>query len=139
MPSPDDDPRPIEPTPPDPDECCGSGCDPCVYDVYSDALDRYRDAVKAWEARDRARRSRSAAPARAPTRFQFLVLGMVVGTWGTHIPSVSARYALSEARLSIVLLAVAIGTVLALFIAGRVVAKLGARNTIALSGLAMGV
>jgi fucose permease len=110
-----------------------------VYDVYSDALDRYRDKLKEWEARDRARRSRSAAPARFATRFQFLVLGMVVGTWGTHIPSVSARYALSEAKLSIVLLAVAIGTVLALFIAGRVVAKLGARNTVALSGLVMGV
>jgi fucose permease len=133
------DPRPTPPVAPEPDECCGSGCDPCVYDVYSDALDRYRDALRAWEARDRARRSRTAAPARLATRFQFFVLGAVVGTWGTHIPSVSTRYALSEAALSIVLLAVAIGTVLALFVAGRVVAKLGARNTVALFGLTMGV
>ena len=77
--------------------------------------------------------------ARRATRFQFLVLGFVVGTWGTHIPSVSARYALGEAALSVVLFAVALGTVLALFVAGRVIARLGARNTIALFGACMGV
>jgi fucose permease len=108
-----------------------------VFDRYGDALERYRAALKAWEARDRARRSRSAAPARAATRFQFLALGVAVGTWGTHIPTVAARYALGEGALSVVLFAVAAGTVLALFAAGRVVAKLGARNTVALCGLAM--
>jgi fucose permease len=136
---PEDDPRPVAPTPPEPEECCGSGCDPCVFDRYGDALDRHRAALKAWEARDRARRSRSAAPARAATRFQFLALGVAVGTWGTHIPSVGTRYALGEGALSIVLLAVAIGTVLALFAAGRVVARLGARNTVAVFGVSMGL
>jgi fucose permease len=77
--------------------------------------------------------------ARLATRFEFLVLGMAVGTWGTHIPSVSARYALSAASLSLVLLAVAVGTVISLFVAGRVVAKLGARDTVALFGVSMGV
>lgn len=81
----------------------------------------------------------SLSRARRATRLQFLVLGVVVGTWGTHIPSVAARYSLSEASLSVVLFAVALGTVLALLIAGRVVARLGARNTVALFGLAMGV
>ena len=57
--------------------------------------------------------------------------------WGTHIPSVKARYALSEATLSLVLLAVAIGTVLSLFIAGRIVGRLGARKTTALAALSM--
>jgi fucose permease len=76
--------------------------------------------------------------ARRATRLQFLVLGAVVGTWGTHIPSVSTRYALSEASLSIVLFAVALGTVVALLVAGQVVARLGARNTVALFGLTMG-
>src|SRR5678815_2989153 len=77
--------------------------------------------------------------ARRATRLQFFVLGVVVGTWGSHIPSVSARYSLSEATLSIVLLTVAVGTVSALLIAGRVIAWLGARNTAAVCGLAMGV
>ena len=75
--------------------------------------------------------------ARRATRLQFLVLGVAVGTWGAHIPSVSTRYALSEGTLSIVLLAVALGTVLALLFAGRSVAWLGARNTARVSGLSM--
>ena len=66
-----------------------------------------------------------------------MALGVVVGTWGTHIPSVKVRYALSEATLSLVLLAVAVGTVLALFIAGRIVGWLGARKTTALAALSM--
>jgi fucose permease len=76
--------------------------------------------------------------ARRATRFQFFVLGAVVGTWGTHIPSVAARYALGEAALSVVLLAVALGTVVALLFAGRVIARIGARNTVAVFGATMG-
>ena len=77
--------------------------------------------------------------ARRATRIQFLLLGFAVGTWGTHIPSVSDRYSLSDATLSIVLLAVATGTVSALFVAGRVIARIGARNTAAVLGVAMGL
>src|ERR1700738_702514 len=62
-----------------------------------------------------------------------MALCVLGGASGTHIPSVKARYALSEATLSIVLLAAAIGTVVALFIAGRIVGRLGARTA---SGLA---
>lgn len=76
--------------------------------------------------------------ARRATRLQFLLLGIVVGSWGTHIPTVSTRYGLTEATLSIVLLGVAGGTVLALLIAGRIVGRLGARRTVALTGVAMG-
>ena len=75
------------------------------------------------------------ARARWATRLQFMALGVLVGTWGTHIPSVKARYALSEATLSLVLLAVAVGTVLSLFVAGRIVGRLGARKTSALAAL----
>ncbi|MFO1323494.1 MAG: MFS transporter [Burkholderiales bacterium] len=69
------------------------------------------------------------ARARRATQFQFMALGVLVGTWGAHIPSVKARYALSEAMLSLVLLAIAIGTVSSLFVAGRIVGRLGARKT----------
>jgi len=79
------------------------------------------------------------ARARHATRLQFLVLGVAAGTWGTHIPSVSARYSLSDMTLSMVLLAVAAGTVSALLVAGRVIARIGARNTAAVCGLAMGL
>jgi fucose permease len=77
------------------------------------------------------------ARARRATRLQFMALGVIVGTWGTHIPSVKARYTLSEASLSLVLLAVAFGTVASLFVAGRVVGQLGARKTSALPALGM--
>jgi hypothetical protein len=46
-----DDPRPAPPDRPHPDECCQCGCDPCVYDLYYDALERYEAALAAWEAR----------------------------------------------------------------------------------------
>jgi hypothetical protein len=48
---PSSDPMPQPPREPLPEECCGGGCDPCVYDRYSDAMERYRDALQAWQAR----------------------------------------------------------------------------------------
>ena len=32
-------------------ECCQNGCDPCVYDRYWQALERYEQALVAWKAR----------------------------------------------------------------------------------------
>jgi len=51
-----DDPRPQPPARPADDECCHGGCVPCVFDRYDDALERYRAALAAWEAREAARR-----------------------------------------------------------------------------------
>ena len=66
-----------------------------------------------------------------------MALGVLAGSWGAHIPSVKARYALSEATLSLVLLAAAIGAVSSLFFAGRIVGRLGARTAAALAALLM--
>ena len=33
----------IEPEKPDPNECCGSGCVPCIYDYYYERLDRWEE------------------------------------------------------------------------------------------------
>ena len=66
-----------------------------------------------------------------------MALGMLAGTWGAHIPSLKARYALSDGTLAIVLLAAGIGTVASLFVAGRVVGSLGARRATAVSGFVM--
>lgn len=43
-----DDPRPLPPREPAREECCGGGCEPCVFDRYYDALERYRDALQSW-------------------------------------------------------------------------------------------
>ncbi|PCE22909.1 oxidoreductase [Paraburkholderia acidicola] len=54
-PSPDhssaDDPPPQPPRRPEPDDCCRSGCEPCVFDLYDEAVERYRVALAAWQAR----------------------------------------------------------------------------------------
>ena len=48
---PDHDPRPQPPDKPLPQECCESGCPICVYDLYAEALEGYRQALAAWRLR----------------------------------------------------------------------------------------
>src|SRR5439155_27069232 len=47
----DNDPRPVPPKRPSRDDCCKGSCETCVFDVYDDALDRYRSDLQAWEER----------------------------------------------------------------------------------------
>jgi hypothetical protein len=74
-PRPDDDPRPQPPVCPDNDDCCHSGCDPCIFDLYDEEYGRYRAALAAWEARlahaqakaPRKQAAKPASPAAAPS------------------------------------------------------------------------
>jgi hypothetical protein len=43
--------EPVPPREPEAIECCGSGCAPCVYDVYWEAVARYESELEAWQAR----------------------------------------------------------------------------------------
>ena len=52
-----DDARPRPPIEPESWECCQSGCDPCVFDRYWDALARYEHALAEWEGRRKGRES----------------------------------------------------------------------------------
>ncbi|MEK8086178.1 oxidoreductase-like domain-containing protein [Aquabacterium sp. A3] len=45
------DPMPQQPEPPDLNACCGNGCDPCIFDLHDMAMAEYRQAMKAWQAR----------------------------------------------------------------------------------------
>ena len=65
-PRPDDDPRPQPPVCPDNDDCCHSGCDPCIFDLYDEEFGRYRAALAAWEAREAERQAQ--AQAKAPRK-----------------------------------------------------------------------
>lgn len=46
-----DDPMPQPPVAPDLEDCCGNGCDPCIFDAHDLAMDDYRQALRAWQAR----------------------------------------------------------------------------------------
>lgn len=46
-----DDPPPAPPIRPDRDDCCNSGCSPCIFDLYEEALEHYRAELEAWETR----------------------------------------------------------------------------------------
>lgn len=56
------DPRPEPPERPGDDDCCRSGCDPCIFDLYQEELERYRAALAAWEAREAERSAQQTAP-----------------------------------------------------------------------------
>jgi len=43
-------PKPEPPREPEPAECCQSGCDPCVYDRYWDAVEKFEQAMLEWES-----------------------------------------------------------------------------------------
>ena len=45
------DPRPIPPEKPLPTDCCDSGCDICVFDIYADELAKFERDLAAWRAR----------------------------------------------------------------------------------------
>jgi hypothetical protein len=39
-------PAPVPPRKPEPHECCGTGCIPCVMDIYEEELWEYERALK---------------------------------------------------------------------------------------------
>lgn len=43
--------KPTPPIEPEADECCGSGCVRCVFDIHEEATDRYREALAIWQKR----------------------------------------------------------------------------------------
>ncbi|ACB35465.1 major facilitator superfamily MFS_1 [Leptothrix cholodnii SP-6] len=100
--------------------------DPCV-----PALPVTLESLPAHAQRERHARARWA------TRALFGALGVLGGVWGAHIPSLKSVYGLDEASLSLVLFCAAIGAVSSLFVAGRVIGRLGARRTALVTGLVM--
>ena len=75
------------------------------------------------------------ATARIATRAEFFALGFLSGCWGVHVPSAKAHYQLSPGELSLALLSVALGAVLCLTRAGRLVEAIGPRRAVGLGGV----
>ena len=61
-------------------------------------------------------------------RCQFFCSGFIFATWGVHIPSVKAHYAIDEAQLGLVMLAAGAGALLGLARASRWIGRHGARS-----------
>lgn len=57
---------PMPPVEPALSDCCGSGCSPCIVDLYQDALDRYEAALAAWQARQAGTAAAPPLPGLAP-------------------------------------------------------------------------
>jgi hypothetical protein len=45
------DPIPARPIEPDAADCCGEGCVRCIFDLHEQAMERYRQALAAWQQR----------------------------------------------------------------------------------------
>ncbi|NRF65891.1 hypothetical protein HLB44_02705 [Aquincola sp. S2] len=52
--APDPDPPPLEPARPDDYECCGNGCEPCIFDLHAQAHQRWQREMRAWRDRRQA-------------------------------------------------------------------------------------
>jgi hypothetical protein len=63
-----DDPPPVPPVKPDLDDCCHSGCNPCVFDLYDEAQQRYEAALAAWRVRQAQREAVPPEKKAAPKR-----------------------------------------------------------------------
>ena len=65
--------------------------------------------------------------ARGAVSLIFLLNGAVIASWLPHIPELKTRLALSDGGLGLLLLAMAAGAIVALPLAGWLIARLGSR------------
>src|SRR6185369_11988903 len=65
----------------------------------------------------------------------FFLNGVVLASWVPHIPAVKARHALSDGQLGLILLSMAVGSVLALPLTGRLIGRFGSRRMTASAAL----
>ena len=77
--------------------------------------------------------------ARHATYAMFLADGLGFGIWAGHIPAFKQKFQLSDSSLSIVLLAVAVGAIVSMPLAGQAVRRLGSRVSIAVSVASFGL
>ena len=75
--------------------------------------------------------------ARAATTGVFFVNGAAWGVWAAQIPFVQERFELSKSALGLVLLAMSVGVILAMLVAGQAVVRLGSARSTRLGGLAL--
>jgi fucose permease len=65
----------------------------------------------------------------------FFINGVVLASWVPHIPAVKAQHAISDGQLGIILLFMAVGSLLALPVAGGLISHFGSRTITTLASL----
>jgi predicted MFS family arabinose efflux permease len=86
-------------------------------------------------AADAARDPSGVAAAIRATYVAFIGSGFTFANWAARIPQVRDRLDLNPAQLGYVLLAIAVGSVIALPLSGRIVHRLGSRRTVAVTAV----
>src|ERR1700730_11979868 len=71
--------------------------------------------------------------ARHATYLMFFADGIGFGIWAGHIPAFKQKFELTDSSLSIVLLAVAAGSIFSMPLVGQAVRRFGSRSCIAVS------
>lgn len=89
------------------------------------------------EARPLAPPRRLGARHRRATRATFLVAGLAMGAWAPLVPYAKARTGIDEATLGLLLLALGVGSLLAMPVTGRIAARAGCRRVALWSGAAL--
>ncbi len=75
--------------------------------------------------------------ARYATMAVFFIAGMLYASWGVHVPTVRDKFHLSPGSLSIALLAVALGSIVAMLTNGSWIARVGTRRACLAGGIGM--
>jgi fucose permease len=75
---------------------------------------------------------------RVATSLLFLLFGTALGTWTSRIPAVKTRLGLSDGRLSIALLAFALGAIVGMVVLGRLVDRFGSTSVMVPTAIAEG-
>ncbi|MBI3800531.1 MAG: MFS transporter [Deltaproteobacteria bacterium] len=89
---------------------------------------------------DQSRHTQALSPpppslARAALSTIFFLNGVVLASWVPHIPTVKARHALGDGQLGLVLLSLAVGSIVALPLAGRLIGRFGSRRMTAIAAV----
>jgi len=66
----------------------------------------------------------------------FLIHGLVVATWASRLPVIQSRLGISAGQLGVLLLASAIGAILAMPVTGKLMAQLGSKRVVIVSSFA---
>jgi predicted MFS family arabinose efflux permease len=71
--------------------------------------------------------------------FAFIMCGFSMASWASRIPQIRDALGLTPSRLGLVLLAIAVGSIASLLLAGQIVAHFGSRRTVTAMAALLGV